>query len=386
MSAFARAARNINYDLGLNKITEALQKRDQEKKRQEAFRQIGEAYKQWEGGQQNATSEQLLPGGKVTNPFAPSPSMGIGGTPGQIIREGTTPLPSNVLEGISIPERQTTMTPQKEKYEKAKANLNQFKNSMAEIVSNPNVDQNALSRLNVLGSLAEQQVEALKPKEKDVGTFNPEYDVVDKNTGNIIRKGTPKKTQKKTDSIYERVETFNVGGTPVKKGLRKDTGKWENLGEAYYKPSAAELKKDEFPDISTELGKTREGIQKIRDLKKAEFIDEVGADGQRIKGYKVKGSDIGMTGKDAANLLTVDQNELNMMRDKLKQKYVAPTLEAIKKRDLQDAVDVIRQQADSKNLKSVDKISNVIDKFIQKNPDYEEEKELLLAYFELFLL
>jgi hypothetical protein len=93
-----------------------------------------------------------------------------------------------------------------------------------------------------------------------------------------------------------------------------------------------------------------------------------------------------MTGKDAANLLTVDQNELNMMRDKLKQKYVAPTLEAIKKRDLQDAVDVIRQQADSKNLKSVDKISNVIDKFIQKNPDYEEEKELLLAYFELFLL
>jgi hypothetical protein len=106
-------------------------------------------------------------------------------------------LPSNVLEGISIPERQTTMTPQKEKYEKAKANLNQFKNSMAEIVSNPNVDQNALSRLNVLGSLAEQQVEALKPKEKDVGTFNPEYDVVDKNTGNIIRKELLRKHRKK---------------------------------------------------------------------------------------------------------------------------------------------------------------------------------------------
>lgn len=372
MGNIAKATNRIGYNLGFDKLRDALIQREKERDAKATYEALGSAFQEWQN-RQNQLEAGAQAGadvtGSVTNPFAPTPAQGGLRLPisrnvlGEIAQAATIP---------TVPHTQTESMNPEQAFQKAQSNLADFQSKATSLELNKNFDAAQLQKLNDLIAAAQGEVNTLKPKTREVTTFDPEKDVVYKDTGEVIREGKPKVEKPKASSIYERVETFDENGTPVKKGLRKDTGKWEDLGKAYYKPTGSG-KTDEngYPDVTKEVSKAQEGIQAIKDLKKNKGI---------------MGKEIGLTGKDAGKLVEMPQDVLDRQRDKLKQKYIAPILEAIKKRDLQDAVDVIRTESEKKGLKKFDDIGDVIDKFIKANPDYKPEKDVLLAYFELFLL
>lgn len=81
----------------------------------------------------------------------------------------------------------------------------------------------------------------------------------------------PKEMANKPGSIYERVETFNVNGKPVKRGLRKDTQQWEDLGEAYYKPNITNINMRE-----TKSEKWKDFSEKLTEYQNPIYIDQGG--------------------------------------------------------------------------------------------------------------
>lgn len=384
MGSIARATNRVGYDLGINNLRDALIQREKEKDQEAIYSAIGEAFNNWQNNQQKNVDSAVELTGKVTNPFSPGNiTQGLGqNMPKNILGEV---LQTSYNPGI---QTKTVKNPQAI-YDEALLNKNNFDNTTMPMSLDKNFDAEQLAKLNLLKGIIDQQTNQLKPKEKDITQVNPEYDLIDKNTGNLIRQGTPAPT--KASEKYERVETFDVNGQPIKKGLNKSTGKWESLGKAYYKPDKSGGKDEAgLPDVSKLVASTREGIQKIKDLKKNKGI---------------LGKEIGMTGEDAGKMVELNDELLGRQRDLIKQKYVEPIIEAVKKRDLQPAIDTIKgvygtldeklqklgkgatpQQIRTEKEKYINDIPKVIDKFINKNPDYSPEKDVIKAYFELFLL
>ena len=111
-------------------------------------------------------------------------------------------------------------------------------------------------------NMLSQIIKGEQPPEKEYSTLGANQEMIerDPSTGEVksVYKNESKGTGKK-ENIYERIETFNISGKPMKMGLRKDSGEWEQLGEAYEKGTTINVA-DNTPELKIhsnigELGK-----------------------------------------------------------------------------------------------------------------------------------
>jgi hypothetical protein len=396
MGSIAKALRRINYDIGAKGLVDALNERSRRNEEAQTVKAIGDAYTQWKQGQAGAESAnqagaELRPGGQVTNPFAPKPSQGMA-------FKGVNGLgiPSNTP---SIPDIQTNQVGKGDAYQKALRNKNIFDTTIAPLLLRKSTSPEQTQKVNALSNLMTEKVNQLKPEERVGKSRDPFKSYGYDDNGEFIETtaAQPKpEPEKELGNRYERTFVKVVNGVPRTFGIVKGTGEQVDLGQAY-KPGSGE-DKDGYPDISKQLGETAEGIKKIKDLKSAKWDNEMG-------GYIVKGQDIGLQGNAAGDITPLTQEELNTEKEKLKQRYTAPLVEAIKKRDLNDVVEIISanvgdpkekvkalgENATPDQIREVKKKHNELvrdhlKQFIQKNPSYKPEKEILSKYFELFLL
>lgn len=255
-------------------ILEANRKKEEQK---QFFSTVVDLYDKWKQGQEMASMKTgLKEGEEVTNVLSPENLTGITGKkPTGLNLE--VKIPENIQSNLPVdtaPETRTREISPKERYEKGQENLSDFVEAIAPLVMNPNIDESSLSRANVLTNLAQQQTERLKPKDPtyfNLGAGQKRFKTDESGKTEEVA-FNPKDPEKK--NIYERVETFNVKGKPVKMGLRKDNGEWEELGEAYYRPRVTNINIQQ-----EEEGRLKESTAKlIADLKnfKPYSVDEAG--------------------------------------------------------------------------------------------------------------
>jgi hypothetical protein len=216
MPAIGKAAKRINYDLGLNDLGNYLAEQRKKKEQVEVYKTLSDAVNQYQQRQKG-----------IRSGIDPADTT---------FETGDSGITDMVLgDYLGKPER----------YEKAQGNFEDFQNALIPAMLNPNADQNTLGKVNVLSQLFGRQTEQMKPQQPKIGSVNPEHDIINELTGDIIRKGTAK--IEKPDSRYERTATFNVGGKPIIRGLIKGTDQWEDLGEQYYQPQKSPVIKIDMP-------------------------------------------------------------------------------------------------------------------------------------------
>lgn len=203
-----------------------------------------------------------------------------------------------------------------------------------------------------LGNI-ESLVQANRPGEPiqpDIRSFNPTNELVDFNTGETVREGTPK--QKQTNINFSARGYWDVSDPK--------NPKW--IPNPEYRLS----KEDEQPDYSRLIGEVNEGIETIRNLNKT----------AQFEGDNVSFTD----GSDQFNM-TVQQ--FKAYKEKKKNPFKQPALQMINQQGLDNAVKDIRQL-----LKSEGSLDAALSKFIELNGDSfdDEDIRLLRDYFTLLTL
>jgi len=155
----------------LASILEANRKKEEQK---QFFNTVVNLFDKWQQGQEKAgMTSDLKEGGQVNNVLSPENLKGIGGAKPTGLNLGVN-LPAN-LQNVGTnqpPETQTREISPKERYSKGQKNLDEFMQAIVPLIMNPDVDESTISRTNVLGTLAQQQAEKLKPKEPTYFNLN----------------------------------------------------------------------------------------------------------------------------------------------------------------------------------------------------------------------
>lgn len=211
------------------------------------FQKVSDAYNKWKEGQAAAQEDtQLNEGGQVNNPLSNIPQNPLKPNMGQA--GGLTPATLSLLreKGLGeapttepvIPETQTHQASNMEKYDRAKANLADFLNTTTPMALNPNVSGEDLSRMSLLGKLAEGQTEGLKPKEADYFNLGKDQKRFrrDPYTGKItlVAEGEKSQSTDKTEE-YERNEdgsykVYKVKGQDFINKIKRNSG-GKKIGE-----------------------------------------------------------------------------------------------------------------------------------------------------------
>lgn len=354
---FNRSGRQAVQDI-VNAITLVGQQLDEQRKKQEEkelFNTLLEAYNQSKGRLQNIEDFNA---GDVT--FQEGDADTVFRTEARPQLE-TAPPDITSGEGITDIILPDVLLNKKERYKAGQEELSNFRNALLPIIMNPEASETVLKRGNILGDILTSDTEKLKPS----GTKRTQED--------------PFKRTVVTDEFGDVIEIIEAEDKPKDKKSRllgeNIRGGRRGLDYGYIDDEGNKVVTDFDPldnlNVDKLIAQTREGIQKIKDLK---------------KNKKMLGRDIGLKGELENKVVTLKGEQLNRQRDKIKQQYVQPIIEAVKKRELQEAIDTIREQAEKKGMKNLDNINDVINKFIRANPDYAEDKDVLEAYFELFLL
>jgi len=272
--------------------------------------------------------------------------------------------PGDYLLGDALLNQEGTGYDRKKMYNLAGDEL---RNSLLQMISDENAD---LPRVNALGNLLGNEVASMKPGQMTPINQNVKAFIDD--DGKIVQ-----------NPFYER--TTSQRNPLSKVGNDGYIHHWDENENKYTKTNlrAKEEKTEKvekLPDVSKNIAEAREGIKKIKDLKSTRKATDKGSE------YRITGEERGETGYKKGKLYPINEEEFGKRRNKLKQQYTKPIIEAVQKRGLQEAIDVIREESEKRGMKSLDKIENAIDSFIRVNPDYSTDKETLKAYFELFLL
>ena len=161
----------------------------------------------------------------------------------------TPPLPDfgtwDATLGDYIPKTQETTTadgntistPSPERYNRSQANNQEFLNSVIPQILNSDNLAGQMQKINALASLLNQQTETMKPVSPEtfnLGQGQTRFQQFPGQEPQKVAEGAKKETP--ASARYERIETFDVGGKPVMRGLVKGTNQWEDIGTKYFKP------------------------------------------------------------------------------------------------------------------------------------------------------
>lgn len=273
MGSYAQAYRRTGKE-ALGQVVnffENLRKRQEQK---EVYNQLLNAVSEYQNNLQNATQEaELLPGGKIASPFEaearakmPENSLANFGI-GQPEYKPTNPLGLPRPIPNNLPERQTREVPQGERYEKARGAYDEFANAIVPLIANPEIGGDMLSRINAIGGLLGKQVSGMKPEAPKISTRNPEYDIINELTGEVLFKGQEKK---KPGDIEGRFENSSTGTYWT---YDKNLGEFTDTGIPYDKKSGSSSKSggkggDDKDEKETPLKETvSELIANLKNLK-----------------------------------------------------------------------------------------------------------------------
>ena len=295
----AKSLRKANHLGGvgdnLSQIGQILEANRQKKEREQLYSTVTGLIDKWKQGQEEAKMPVALKeGGRVSNPFSPenfrSPISGEKPT-GMNLK-----IPENVqqIQGDMLPvapQTQTREIPASERYQKGQENLSELMTSVMQVLTHPNADNELLSKVNVLSGLAQRETDMMKPKERKVGTYNPEHDVVFEDTGEVIRQGRQKKDTNKVKE-YEMSEDgshkiYEIAGQ-----------KYMNLIEKDAEGNQIGTKLERIPAKGE--GKTTVNIKQPEDKRLKETTAKLIADLKNFKPYTIntEGEKVPMSAED----------------------------------------------------------------------------------------
>lgn len=391
MGGIGKALRRIGFDLSLNDLGNYFEGQRKKKEQQDLYSNLLNAWTKANtnlsgiGEAVNSTTET------AKNPFYNPNSIldepRLGNYNALSIRNmvankpvGLSALDANVMakkETETPTYEKTTQTPvpQGEKYKRAQKIIDDFNNSYVQQALNPEADQNQLSKMSVLGRLLGEQAERMRPKTPKIASYNPENDIIDENTGEIIRKGTAKAKPFDIEGSYENKETGTYWtydkqlGIPIDTKIPYDQSKGKttvNVG-------------DKSPDYSSDYGTVVTGINEIQKLKKTNLLKK--------KNGKLEFSEPGAE----KSKVFKNEKEFNDYKETKKKEYNTAAVQMLKKYDIKTNRGLLKDNGGAvneirKQIKKGKSIDDAIDLFGKYNPDItEEEKDLLKKYFTIHL-
>jgi hypothetical protein len=250
---------------------------------------------------------------------------------------------------------------------------NQSLNDIADfVISNlgkKNVDPNTMKSAVEGLSLYRSSLIPPKPEKKNLKAVNPEFNVIDENTGQIIIPGKEKKNNVKVGDQFKGVSArgyYEVDySDPNNPGL-----KWVPNPD-YKVGGSGKGKDDEYKDPSKLIGEVSEAISKVQMIKSAKP--------NKSGNYSVP---------DPYGLGTYEltQQELTTLKEQVKNRYTSEAVTLYTQQGLTNAVEDIRAIL-NKTGKTTENLPKALAKFKELNPDVTDDQlRILEDYFTLELL
>ena len=366
---------------GINNLEAILEENRKKKEREQLYNNVVGLVNKYQEGLKSATNQDvaLKEGGKVKNVLSSETFSGQrlgGGKPTGMgldvnLPENTQQVQQNMAP--VPPETQTRQISPQEKFKNAETIYSDFENAIIPILTNPNVGEEDISRLNIFRTIAEKQKEKFRPKERKIGTFNPEYDVVDETTGEVLRKGTQKQKPFDVEGSMKNPKTKTYWS------YNKQTGEYFDTQVPYDQSEGKSSTTNNYGsgdyNYSNLYSNVQEGIKVIKSLKSAPT--EVNKETGMITYYEPGNKE----GKVFAN-----QKEFDTYKEGIKNQYVNDAYELVIQRGLDNAaggtstpVKKIRE-----GLSKGFTLDGALKKFKENNPEFpEEDLNIMKDYFTL---
>jgi len=257
----AKSLRKINYNLGLDKLANALTKLEKEKQQEDMFKAIGDAFNEYKQNQSIAGTELT---GQVTNPFQPTISNPLqlnvpnvntdaSNVLSQPILPNTLQLPQSA--NVTIPEPQTRQLSPQDTYLKAKQNYTQFADKVMPTILNRYADADVLRKLGTVLGQAKSDVAMMKPEKLNLMQRNPYYDLINQNTAETIKEGRDR----------AKLKTIKNGETGTYWNVDETTGTGIDTGVPFPQPAP----KSNVSAARLDYTKQKDKEKKIREKAKA---------------------------------------------------------------------------------------------------------------------
>lgn len=291
MSGFSKAAGRHNYGKNFKEslvdLGNVLEQNRKKREREELYKTIGGLVNKWQEGQQQAQMPvQLQEGGTVNNVFSPENMTGkrLGSKTGMnlldVVPEGQTgSIQDKIPEigGVTIPETQTEQVSPKQRFDKAQTNRDDFINAITSLLTNPNLDENTLSRIGSLSGVVEKQTERMRPKEPTYFNLGEGQDAYSRDEyGNISKVASNPREQKKDFKVSEDgyfmywdnekndfVKT-EYKAPKTEKGQSGDSAAWANL---FYR-----MKKDEETAKENKAKDEKKEQKRYNEIMESEWV------------------------------------------------------------------------------------------------------------------
>jgi len=232
----AKSLRKVDYlsDVGndLTNLANILEINRKKEEQKQFINTVVGLYNKWEQGQDKAKMKSdLKEGGQVTNVLSPDNVRGMTGEKPTGLNLKTN-VPENIQTDLSkqppmAPETQTREISPQERYMKSEENLSEFMKAIVPLIMNPDVDQNLMSKTNVLSGLASQETEKLRPKEPTYFELSPGEKQFKRDEKGVSEVASNPKLDTSEIEEYERDENgnykvYNIEGQKYYNKLKKD--------------------------------------------------------------------------------------------------------------------------------------------------------------------